>query len=50
MADVFARLASGAAPDRRLERAIQTHQSERDESLRAVGEALLVWLESGGDL
>lgn len=50
MADVFAKLATGAAPDRRLERALQTHQSDRDESLRAVGEALLVWLESGGDL
>lgn len=50
MADVFARLAAAGAPDRRLERALQTHQGERDESLRAVGEALLVWLESGGDL
>ena len=43
MADVFARLASGAAPDRRLERAIQTHQSERDESLR---EQLAVFLHA----
>ena len=50
MADVFAQLATGAAPDRNLERALKERQAKRDEALRAVGEALLVYLADGGRL
>lgn len=50
MADVFAQLATGAAPDRNLERALKERQAKRDEALRAVGEALLVYLADGGNL
>lgn len=50
MADVFAQLAASAAPDRSLERALKERQAKRDEALRAVGEALLVFLADGGSL
>ncbi|MCB9673178.1 MAG: 2-hydroxyacyl-CoA dehydratase [Alphaproteobacteria bacterium] len=50
MADVFARLATGGAPDRNLERLLKEQQTERDEALKGVGEALLVWLATGGQL
>lgn len=50
MAEVFAKLASVSAPDRSLERQLRDQQAERDEALKAVGEALLVWLASGGEL
>ncbi|MEZ4316872.1 MAG: hypothetical protein R3F61_05200 [Myxococcota bacterium] len=49
MADVFAKLATSSSPDRRLERALRERQAERDESLRAVGEALLHWIGAGGN-
>lgn len=50
MSEVFARLAASSSPDRRLERALRERQTERDESLRAVGEALLHWIAAGGSL
>lgn len=50
MADVFAQLAASAAPDRSLESALKERQAKRDEALRAVGEALLVFLAEGGSL
>ncbi len=50
MADVFAKLATSSAPDRRLEKALRERQTDRDEALRALGEALLQWLSTGGQL
>lgn len=50
VADVFGKLATVSAPDRSLERQLRDRQNDRDEALKAVGEALLVWLAAGGSL